>query len=141
MPINSYKLGPGVFTLGSGPLAVSAQVTSMRVVPAEEVKSRDAIPVLSGEEIPAEEDASVRFTLEGTFLQDIKVAGVVDYTWTHSGEEVPWSYEPNSAVGATVDGVARVVPLVIGGDEIKARPASDFTWRVIGTPDFTPGPA
>lgn len=139
MPIKSYKLGPGTFTLGAGPLAVEAQVTSMRVVPAEEVKSRDAIPVLSGEEIPAEEDASVRFTLEGSFLQDITVAGIVDYTWTHSGEEEPWSYTPNDAVGAEVEGVVRVVPLVIGGDEIKARPGSDFTWRIIGTPDFTPG--
>lgn len=139
MPINSYKMGPGTFTLGAGPLAASAQVTKMRVVPAEEVKSTDAIPVLSGEEIPAEEDASVRFTLEGSFLQDIAVAGVVDYTWGHSGEEVAFSYEPSTIAGATVTGTVRVVPLVIGGDEMKQRPASDFTWRIIGTPDFTSG--
>lgn len=139
MPINSYKLGPGTFELGVGPLAVAAQVTSMRVVPAEEVKTFDAVPVLSGDELPAEEDASVRFTLEGTFLQDIAVAGVVDYTWSHSGEEVPFSYTPNTVAAGNVDGVVRVVPLVIGGDEVKARPASDFTWRIIGTPDFTPG--
>lgn len=139
MPINSYKLGPGVFTLGAGPLAASAQVTSMRVVPAEEVQTFVAIPVLSGDELPAEESASVRFTLEGTFLQDIKVAGVVDYTWDHTGEEVPFTYEPNTVVGATVEGTVRVVPLMIGGDEMKQRPSSDFTWRIIGTPDFTPG--
>lgn len=139
MPINSYKLGPGVFTLGAGPLAVASQVTSLRVVPAEEVKSRDAIPVLSGEEIAAEEDASVRFTLEGTFLQDVGLAGVVDYTWSNSGDEVEFSYVPNTVEAASVEGVVRLVPLVIGGTEVKARPTSDFTWRIIGTPEFTPG--
>lgn len=139
MPIDSYKLGPGTFTLGVGPLAAAAQVTSMRVVPAEEVKTFDAIPVLSGEEIEAEESASVRFTLEGTFLQGLSVAGIVDFTWSNSGEEVPWEYVPNTVEGASVEGVVRVVPLVIGGDEVKARPTSDFTWRIIGTPDFTPG--
>lgn len=139
MPINSTKLGPGVFTLGAGPLAASAQVTSMRVVPAEEVKTFDAIPVLSGDELPAEEDASVRFTLEGTFLQDIAVAGVVDFTWANSGDEVPFTYEPSTVAGATVAGTVRIVPLVIGGDAVKERMASDFTWRIIGTPDFTAG--
>lgn len=139
MPIISDKLGPGTFTLGAGPLAASAQVTAMRVVPAEEVRTFDAVPVLSGDELPAEEDASVRFTLEGTFLQDIAVAGVVDYTWSNSGDEVPFSYVPNTVAGASVVGVVRVVPLVIGGDEIKGRPQSDFTWRIIGTPDFTSG--
>lgn len=139
MPIKSYKLGPGTLTIGAGPLAASAQVTALRVVPAEEVKSFDAIPVLSGDELPAEESASVRFTLEGTFLQDITVAGIVDYTWTHSGEEAPFEYEPNTVVGAQVSGVVRIVPLVIGGDEVKARPSSDFTWRIIDVPDFSPG--
>lgn len=139
MPIKSYKLGPGTFTIGAGGTAVEAQVTSMRVVPAEEVKTFDAIPVLSGEELPAEEDASVRFTLEGTFLQDMSVAGIVDYTWSNSGAEVPFEYVPNTAEGATVAGVVRIVPLVIGGDEIKGRPQSDFTWRIIGDPEFTAG--
>lgn len=140
MPVKSYKLGPGTLTLGPGPLAVGAQVTKMRVVPSEEVKSFDEIPVLSGEAIPAEESASVRFTLEGTFLQDLKLAGVVDFTWVNTGAEVAFVFTPNTVAVGKVTGVVRIVPLVIGGDEVKARPQSDFTWRIIGTPVFAPQP-
>jgi len=135
MPISSYKMGPGVFTIGTAPLDVSCQVTSLAVTPTENVTTEDAVHVLCGDTLPASDTVDYSFTVGGTVLQDLAAAGVVDYTWTHMGEEVPFSFIPNTAADREVSGTCRIVPLTIGGD-VSTRPTSDFTWAVIGTPVF-----
>lgn len=136
MAVQSYKMGPGTLTLGTaGAEDVSAQVTNARVEPAEEVTTTDAIPVLSGEEIPAEDDVTHAFTLAGTFLQDITLGGVIDYTWTNAGDTVDFVFIPNTTAARQVSGQCRLVPLTVGGD-VKSRPTTDFSWKVIGTPTF-----
>ena len=135
MTINSYKVGPGTLTLGSGPLNVSAQVLSCQVVPSETVEEEDDINVLSGEVLEGEDTASIDYVLSGSFLQDLAAAGVVDYTWTNAGDEVAFSYVPNTAVDRAIAGTVRLVPLSIGGTA-KTRATSDFEWAIIGTPTF-----
>jgi hypothetical protein len=108
-------------------------------VPSENVESSDAVPVLSGEELPAEETASVSFVLNATLLQDLAAAGVVDYSWTNSGDEVAFVFIPNTVLDRQVAGTARVVPITIGG-EAKTRPTSDISWACIGTPVFGAAP-
>jgi hypothetical protein len=139
MTIHSVKLGPGTLTLGSGtPLECSSQLTSCKVNPSESVTSTDAIKVLSGEQLAGSSSASFSFTLEGTFLQDLGYAGVVAYSWTNAGELVPFTFTPNTAAGAVVTGNLYPVPLAVGGDDPDGAPlASDFTWRIDGTPTYT----
>ena len=138
MPVKSYKLGPGKLTLGVGtPLEVNAQLTSAKVVPTENVETTDAVPVLSGESIAAEDKVTYSFTLQGTFFQDISATGVVAWSWTNRGTSQAFSFIPNTVEGREVEGFLRPVPLQIGGDEIGGRPTADFTWQIIGTPDFT----
>jgi hypothetical protein len=103
------------------------------VVPTENVDTLDAVPMLCGDELPQEENASVTWQVTGTMQQDISAAGVVAYTWDNSGAEVPFSFVPNTVAGREITGVVRVVPLTVGGD-VKTRPTSDFTWSAIGTP-------
>lgn len=139
MPIGSYKMGPGTLTLGTGGdiLDVSLQVTNCRVDPAENVSSTDAVPVLGGDELPAEESADYSFRLRGTVLQDLTAGAVLDWTWTHAGEEVPFEFVPNSAAARAVTGTCRVAPLTIGGEVSKtARPTSDFDYACVGEPAF-----
>ena len=133
MPINSYKLGPGEFTLGVAPLDVSCQLAAISVVPTENVDTLDAVPVLCGDELPQEENASISWQLTGTMLQDIAPAGVVAYTWANAGVEVPFVFVPNSVAAQEITATVRVVPLTVGGD-VKTRPTSDFTWSIIGAP-------
>jgi hypothetical protein len=133
MPINSYKMGPGTLTLGAAPLDVSCQVAAARVVPTENVDTLDAVPMLCGDDLPQEQNASVTWQLTGTFQQDIALGGVVAYTWDESGAEVPFTLVPNTAAARQVTGKVRIVPLIVGGD-VKTRPASDFTWSIIGAP-------
>lgn len=136
MPIVSHKLGPGTLELGSGPLDVSIQVTSCKVTPSENVDTSDPVPVLSGDELAADEDVTFTYVLEGSFLQDLVAAGVVDWSWTNAGTEQAFVFVPNTAAGRQVSGTLKPVPLTIGGDEVKARMGSDFTWRIVGTPTF-----
>lgn len=138
MPIETTKLGPGTLTLGAGAMQVNAQLRAASVVPTENVTTTDAIKVLSGEELAAEDTATYSFALEGTFLQDLgAVAGVVDWSWTNMGTDQAFVFTPNTAAGVDVTGILVPVPLRIGGDEVDGPPMqSDFTWRIKGTPAF-----
>lgn len=138
MAIRSYKLGPGVLTLDPGAdFDCSTQMTNVRVEWTESTTSEDAIPVLSGEEIAAEESADYTAKLSGTALQDLELAGLVQFTWDHMGEEIPFTFQPRSDTDRAVTGTVRVAPLNLGGDVSKtARPTSDFSWSCIGLPDL-----
>jgi hypothetical protein len=139
VPIKSYKL-KGSLTLGTVPLDVSCQVTSVSVNPTENVDTEDALHVLCGDVLPASDTVSYAYTLSGTLLQDLSTGGVVDYTWDNAGVEVPFEFTPDDTGADTVAGVCRLIPLTIGG-EVTARPTSDFEWAIIGTPTFTPSVA
>ena len=135
MPIKAYKLNNGTLTLGTTPLDVSCQLTSVSVNPTENVETEEAINVLCGEQLPASDTVSYSYTLSGTGLQDLEAGGFVDYTWTNAGDEVPFVFIPDEALARSVTGVVRIIPLSIGG-EVPTRPTSDFEWVVIGIPVF-----
>jgi hypothetical protein len=139
MAIESYKVGPGSLTLGSGPLNVSAQVTAAQVVASENVEEEDDINVLSGEVLEGEDTATIDYVLTGTFLQDLAASGVVDYSWQNAGDEVAFIYIPNTVEDRQVSGTLRLVPLTIGGTA-KTRATADFEWAIIGTPVFAAAP-
>lgn len=134
MTILSHKLGPGSLTLGAVPLDVTGQVTACAIEPEESVDTTDAIDVLSGEQLAAEDEASYKYKLTATFLQDtLAAAGLVDYTWTNAGASVVFEFIPNDALARKVTGTLRVIPLKIGGD-VKKRNTSDWSVSIIGVP-------
>jgi hypothetical protein len=107
------------------------------------VETSAAGPVLSGEELPETEEASYKFALACSFLQDLGEAaasGIVAYSWAHAGETVAFTYTPNNGAAAgskTVSGELRVVPLNIGGEVGPDPASSDVTFSIIGTPVLT----
>lgn len=136
MPIQSYKLGPGTLTFGTSPLDVSCQVTACAVVPTENVSTTEAVPVLCGEELPAEDTVTMTYALTATLIQDLAAAGVVDWSWTNEGTLQDFVFVPNTAAGRQVTGQARVVPLTIGGEVGGSRPTSDLSWAIPVKPTF-----
>lgn len=130
MPVKSYKLGPGTLTLGAAPLDVSAQVRSLTVKVAEKVTRTDPIPVLSGEELAAEEDVTYEFTLAGTVIQDVSVGGLTDWSWTNKGTDQPFVFVPSTTEGRQATGTTVPVPLDFGGDVDRTkRPEAALSWR------------
>lgn len=138
MTVRSHKLGPGVLTLGTGPLAVQQQLTAFKLVPTETVDGGDdAVNVLSGEQLAAEPGTpSFTWTAQGTFLQDLLAAGVVAWSWANAGASMDFHFEPDGS-GAEFDGSLFPVPLQVGGDEVTKRMTADFTWRLDGDPTPT----
>lgn len=136
MTIESYKVGPGSFTLGAGPLSVSAQVLELSITTTEKVKESDSIPVLSGEELPGSSSATTTSRLKGKVLQDLAAGALVDYSWTNNGDTVAFKFVPNTVEDRAVEGYVRVVRFTIGGAVSKTDPAqSDFDWQVIEDDD------
>lgn len=139
MPIHAENLGPGTLTLGTGPLAVELQLTACKLVPAENVTTDDAVKVLSGDVLPESTTETYSWTLQGTYLQDLRAAGVNAWSWVNKGTEQDFTFEPNSSA-ASFEGVLKPVPLQVGGDEVGRRMTADFTWRCVGdpVPSWTP---
>lgn len=134
MPVKSYKMGPGELILGEtgAPLDVSSQVT--KCVIAWDVDSEDDTPVLSGEVLAG--DDSFTASLSATFLQDdLTATGLVRYSWTHKGEQVPFRFIPSTALGVECTGVIKLTPLDLGGDA-KTRPTSEVEWGCVGEPEL-----
>lgn len=133
MPITSHKLGPGVFTIGAGPLDISAQVTECTVAWEESVKTTEAIDTLDGSQIPEEEEASYKAKVTITVLQDnLAAAGMIDYSWTNKGVSAAFKFIPNNSISRKITGTVRIVPIDIGGT-VKTRNTSSVTWNCVIT--------
>lgn len=125
----SYKMGPGTVKLGVGGVQnISIQVTSFTVQFAESVETQAAVPVITGDELPAEETPTVTWSVAGNVIQDLAAAGVVAYSWTNAKAELDLEFIPSTAAARKVTGTIVMVPINLGGDA-KTRPQSDFTWR------------
>lgn len=138
MAVATTPLGPGTLTLGetTASLDVSCQLIGAQVE-ADKTKEDDET-TLCGDVVTG--DVTYTYTLSGTMFQDLAIAGgVVDYTWTNTGQTVPFVFTPNTVAAAKVEGDVLIDPLMVGGDEPKAKMRSEFTWDIVGTPTFTPG--
>lgn len=135
MPIQSYTLGDGQLILDDGtPFDISLQVTGCKITPSESVQSTDPVKVLGGGELAGDDIASYTYNLSGNLIQDIAPAGVVEWTWAHEGEYVEATFIPSDAAARQWVGMVRVIPLVVGGDDVGQKPRSDFDWRYQAKP-------
>lgn len=135
MPTDSYRLGPGLLSLGGNEF--NFQLTNIRVESSENVTEGEDLNLLSGGTLDGIDDVTHSSVLAGNAVQDLVAAGMVDYTWDHNGEEVAFSFKPVSARDATITGTVRILRLNVGGD-VKTRNRSDFSFAVIGEPVWTP---
>jgi hypothetical protein len=133
MPATTVKLGPGLLEIGEVGTEVdfTCQVTGAVVEWSADVG--DDTPVLCGETVPGERTYSS--TLSGTLYQDLGLAGgIVEYSWAHKGEEVPFTFVPSTTAAKGVTGVVILDPLSVGGDTAGENMSSDFEWAIVGEP-------
>ena len=134
MAIRAYTVGPGTLTFtGAKAEQVSSHITAARIT--TNANRGDNLKVLSGEEIPGE--STYTFALEVSCLQDLDQHGLIDFSWTYMGTAVPFVYTPNTENEAQVSGQVVVDPISIGGP-VGDRATSDFTWNIVGKPEFSP---
>jgi hypothetical protein len=88
--------------------------------------------VLDGSTIAG--DRTYTATLEATVYQDDLTAGdLIDYSWTHKGTQVPFTFTPYAG-GRAITGQLVVDPLDVGGD-VNKKNTSDIKWGCVGRAD------
>ena len=140
MPAIVNKLGPGTVSIGETGTEIdfSCQVTAAHVDWTEDAE--DSVTVLCGESVPGSRTYESVFA--GTLLQDLGATeGIVEFTWTHKGEQVPFKFVPSTAAGKQVTGELILTPLTVGGDEAGANMTSDFEFPIVGDPILAPAVA
>lgn len=128
-------LGPGSLILGETNrlLDISCQVTAASI--SFEADSEDSLPTLCGGVIAGERNYTA--TLGFTAAQDLEKDGLIDWTWTMAGQEVPFTFTPRDDEAAKVVGRVIIDPVTIGGD-VKKRNTSEAEFVCVDIPVFTP---
>ena len=129
-------LGPGSLIFGEvgvDQLDISCQVTAAKVT--FDSDKEDDVPTLCGGTIVGAKNYTSK--LEFTAAQDLEADGMIDWSWKHAGEEVPFTFIPLEGGVATVAGVVVIDPIEFGGD-VKKRNLSEAEFDLVGLPTFTP---
>lgn len=135
----SFSHGPGTLTIGGADMPWQGQLSSFECEPTETVTAGSTIDLLDGGSLNDGDTSRVDWKANGTAVQDILAAGIVAYSWDHAGEEIPFTWVPNSTIERQVTGTFVMVPLKLGGP-VKKKNTSDFSWRLTEAPvlDDTP---
>jgi len=132
----SVPFGPGTVTIGATPVDFSCEVLGGAVTHAYEDVG-EARTMMCGTERPASKKRTdgLTFTLEN----DLTAAGLYAYLVTNDLTSQPFTYEPNTAKGATWAGTVQVtLPAEIGADEFGSPIVSSVEWSGVGAFTFTP---
>lgn len=132
MPATAIKTGPGRLTIGAtdSPINFAAQITEANLKPS--VSSEDDIEVLSGETVAGADTET--WVLSGKMNADLgQDASAQEYCFTHAGEQVPFTFSPNSATGRQFTGVVKIRATAFGG-EVGKTSQIDFELPVVGRP-------
>ena len=135
MTVNAPTVGPGLLTIGAAAdlTNFSSQIRAAKVVP--DVTKGDPIDVLSGEQAPG--DRTESNTLVVTLQSDFgHTDSRTEWLWAHRGQQHPFVYVPNNALGRQITGTLVVEPIEIGGD-VKSKPSAEVTFDIIGEPEFS----
>lgn len=129
MPAKSHKLGPGSLTFGATGSEVEFATRARSVTVEPEVDEEDPIPVLSGDELPGDDEET--YNLTGSILQDYDADSLLVWAHHHAGKVVPFQFTPDNDKALGVRGEVKVRRMSIGGD-VKERNESDFEFKGIG---------
>jgi hypothetical protein len=126
-PDGTGTLGPGSLTIGeTGTLLdVSCLVNNAAIEP--DVSEGDTKTMLCGTTKRSAD--TIDWSISGNFDVDAGLAaGLFAMTWQHAGEIVPFVFTPSTAVGTSVAGNLKLVPLRLGADEYGEYLDADFEF-------------
>ena len=139
MTTKNVPLGPGTTTVGEigTEVDISCLINNAKIT--WEKTQDDPKTKLCGD--VSASPPVYTFNLEGNVDQDLAVSNGL-HALSHAkplGQEHPFTFTPNTTVGATATGILVIDPLDFGGAEMGKDMTSDFSWRIVGEPDVVYG--
>ena len=133
--------GPGLLTIGTvgSEVDVSCLVNSAKIT--SEKDQGDNTTKLCG--TVKRGSVSYSFTFEGNVDVDAGTdSGLFALSHTAKGTEQTFTYTPSTELGTTATGILVIDPLDFGADEYGDDLTSDFSYSIVGEPEWTyPAPA
>jgi hypothetical protein len=126
-PDGTGTLGPGVLSIGevATVIDVSCLVNNAAIEP--DVSEGDEKTMLCGTTKRSAD--TISWAITGNVDVDAgKSTGLFALTWNNPGGIVPFTFTPSTAVGTTVTGNLKLVPLRLGADEYGAFLDADFEF-------------
>lgn len=120
-------LGPGSLKIGDtgSEHDFSADVTNTALEPSTDTEDPDNF--LDGHSEGGSQTES--WTLTGSVKEDFSMDGLQVWCHTHSGEELPFTFVPNTSGTVQWKGKVTISSIQIGGD-VKSKNANDFSFAV-----------
>jgi hypothetical protein len=128
MPTTDSRQGPGLLLIDA--LPIECQASTITLTPEHE--EEDGTAVLCNP-TPAPELVT-SWKLTGVAIQDWELpalTGFVELARTKNGQQVPFEWTPNTAVGVKYSGTVQVRAVLIGG-EVGKQNTTDFEFPVVG---------
>jgi hypothetical protein len=138
------KLGPGTLKIGAtgSEIDVSCLINSATIT--ADKNEGDSVTKLCGDTKPGA--ITYAYHLDGNIDTDVALStGLFALSQTHPGDQYAFTYTPNTeftapATAATsATGTLVIDPLDFGGDTMGEYMSSDFSFTVVGQPEYTYG--
>lgn len=122
-------LGPGSLKIGDtdSEQDFSADVTNTALEPSTDTEDPDNF--LDGHSEGGSQTES--WTLTGSVKEDFSMDGLQVWCNQHSGEELPFTFIPNTSGTVQWKGKVTIASIQIGGD-VKSKNANDFSFAATG---------
>ena len=122
-------LGPGSLKIGGAGSEqdFSADVTNTALEPSTDTEDPDNF--LDGHSEGGSQTES--WTLTGSVKEDFSMDGLQVWCNQHSGEELPFTFIPNTSGTVQWKGKVTIASIQIGGD-VKSKNANDFSFAATG---------
>lgn len=121
-------LGPGSLKIGDtdSEQDFSADVTNTALEPSTDTEDPDNF--LDGHSEGGSQTES--WTLTGSVKEDFSMDGLQVWCNKHSGEELPFTFVPNTSGTVQWKGKVTIASIQIGGD-VKSKNANDFSFAAV----------
>lgn len=137
-PGETFNLGPGSLSIGATGTEVDVSCLINNAVIAADKDEGDSTTKLCGTVVPG--SVTYTYTLSGNVDLDIADAsGLWKMSQDQAGEQVEFTFVPNTEAGTEASGTLILDPLPFGGDESGTTMAGDFEFRIVGRPTYTMG--
>lgn len=134
----TFPLGPGTLEIGMTGTTIDVSCLVNNAVISAEKDEGDSVTKLCGTVVPGA--VTYTYTLAGNIDLDIADAsGLWALSQSSAGDQLDFTYTPNTEAGTTATGKLVIDPLPFGGEETGETMAGDFEFTIVGAPTYAIG--